>query len=95
MSRSVKKHPVWNDQRSPGSVWAKRQASKAVRRYTRGISDGKWYRKVYCPWNIRDYSFYKTRQQAIHEWETSDWRKLRTPTLAEAIQNWSKDYRRK
>ncbi|KWX72258.1 hypothetical protein AMQ84_26645 [Paenibacillus riograndensis] len=95
MSRSVKKHPVWNDQCSPGSVWAKRQASKAVRRYTCETSNGKWYRKVYCPWNIRDYSFYKTKQQAIREWETSDWERHRNPTLTKAVMDWYKMYKRK
>ncbi|WP_256704682.1 hypothetical protein [Paenibacillus sp. FSL R7-0273] len=39
MSRSVKRHPVCNDAVTPDSVWAKRQAAKAVRRYKSGVSD--------------------------------------------------------
>ena len=36
----------------------KRQANKTVRRYKGLMSDGKWYRKLYCSWNIKDYNFY-------------------------------------
>ncbi|WP_042202830.1 hypothetical protein [Paenibacillus camerounensis] len=95
MSRSVKKQPVCNDATTPGTIWAKRQAAKAVRRYHSGVSDGKWYRKLYCSWNICDYSSYQTKQQAIKEWETADWRRHRCPTLAGAIQDWHRYYRRK
>ncbi|AIQ67034.1 hypothetical protein [Paenibacillus graminis] len=95
MSLSAKKHPVWNDQCSPGSVWVKRQASKAVRRYARETTNGKWYRKVYSPWNIRDYSYYKTKRLAVLEWETSEWQRHRNPSLAEAVRDWYKMYKGK
>ncbi|MDT3427782.1 hypothetical protein J2Z22_003358 [Paenibacillus forsythiae] len=46
MSRSVKKSPVWNDHHTPGTRWSKRQASKAVRRFTDTVQNGKWYRSA-------------------------------------------------
>ncbi|SEU27919.1 hypothetical protein [Paenibacillus sp. NFR01] len=95
MSRSVKKSPACTDHRTPGTRWSKRQASKAVRRYAEEIQDGKWYRKVYCSWNICDYRFYKTKQQAIHEWETESWRQDRFPTRAAVINDWADSFRRK
>lgn len=95
MSRSVKKSPVWTDHRTPGTRWSKRQASKAVRRFTDDIKKGKWYRKLYCSWNICDYRFFKTRQQAIEEWETSSRPQDRELTRDEVIQDWEKVYRRK
>ncbi|GGG14815.1 hypothetical protein GCM10010912_69040 [Paenibacillus albidus] len=95
MSRSVKRQPVFSDQQKHGASWAKMQAAKAVRRYPGEIPRGKWYRKLYCSWNICDYSFYTTKEQAVQEWETESWRKMRFPSRVEAIQEWSKFYRRK
>ncbi|MBU7315327.1 hypothetical protein [Paenibacillus oleatilyticus] len=95
MSRSVKKSPVWNDHYTPGTRWAKQQASKAVRRYAGDMQNGKWYRKLFCSWNICDYRFFKTRQQAIHEWETSSWPRDKQMSRKEVILDWFKLYRRK
>ncbi|WP_150274860.1 hypothetical protein [Paenibacillus tepidiphilus] len=95
MSQSVKRSPAYTDHHTPGTRWSKRHASKAVRRFTGGISSGKWYRKLFCSWSICDYRFYKTKQQAIHEWETTPWRQERFPTRAEVINDWEKVFRRK
>ncbi|WP_081824293.1 hypothetical protein [Paenibacillus sp. UNC451MF] len=95
MSRSRKHAPVCNDHHTPGPRWAKRQASKAVRRYTRALPDGKGYRKVYCSWNICDVRFFKTRQQAIQEWSASPWLRERYSSEERALQNWMKWYVRK
>ncbi|WP_214630813.1 hypothetical protein [Paenibacillus agaridevorans] len=95
MSRSVKKSPVATDQKSPGSRWIKRQANKAVRRYRSGVANGKWYRKLFCPWNICDYRFYKTKQQAIHEWKESRYPRCRSKSQVEVINDWEKFYKRK
>ncbi|MFB6367019.1 hypothetical protein ACFCP7_23825 [Paenibacillus elgii] len=95
MSRSVKKSPAWTDHRTPGTRWAKQQASKAARRYAGDMQNGKWYRKLYCSWNICDYRFFKTRQQAIHEWETSPWPRDRQMSRKEAVLDWFKFYKRK
>ncbi|WP_127497369.1 hypothetical protein [Paenibacillus glycanilyticus] len=95
MSRSFKKSPACTDHHTPGTSWAKRQAAKAVRRFTDEISNGKWYRKLYCSWNICDHRFYETKQQAIHEWETSKWPRKQNMTRDEVINEWAKQFRRK
>ncbi|MBY9079186.1 hypothetical protein KIH86_24500 [Paenibacillus sp. HN-1] len=95
MSRSVKKTPACTDHSTPGSRWCKQQASKAVRRYTDDVPHGKWYRKLYCSWIICDYRFFKTRQQAIEEWETSSYPRIRALTRAEVINDWEQCFRRK
>lgn len=95
MSKSYKKSPAWTEQTTPNSIWAKRKAAKAVRRFADDISSGKWYRKLYCSWDICDYRFYKTKQQAILEWETSDCPRDQEMTRAEVINDWEKQYRRK
>jgi len=95
MSKSVKKSPAWTDHTTPGTRWSKRRASKAVRRFTSDVQNGKWYRKLFCSWNICDYRFYKTKQQAIQEWETSRWLRDRLLTQADVLNDWEKSYRRK
>jgi len=95
MSNSVKKAPVYTDHQTPSTRWSKRQANKAVRRFMGDVQNGKWYRKLFCSWNICDYRSYKTKQQAIQEWETSQWLRERLATRTEAIKDWKKFYKRK
>lgn len=54
MSRSYKK-PYITD--GPNG-WAKKLASRVVRRFKDEIANGKAYRKLYNPYNIRDWSFW-------------------------------------
>ena len=70
MSRSYKKYPCVKD-RNPGS---KREANKRIRRLKGDIPDGKWYRKIYNPWDICDWSFSKTWQEYWKD-ELSDWKR--------------------
>ncbi|MEK3901698.1 hypothetical protein [Paenibacillus sp. FSL R7-0179] len=92
MSRSFKKTPVSKDQANP---WIKRQASKAVRRYTLDIPCGKSYRKIYCSWDISDWRFYTPYLQAVKEWETTGktWRK--EVSFQEMALSWAKSFKRK
>lgn len=92
MSRSVKKTTVSKDQANP---WTKRQASKAVRRYSRGIPYGKFYRKIYCSWDISDWRFYTPYLQAVKEWETNGRSWNRPVSLQKLTLNWNKDFKRK
>ncbi|WP_337103770.1 hypothetical protein [Paenibacillus sp. YIM B09110] len=94
MGKSVNKIPVCNDMSSPNSSWAKRQASKAVRRYALDCGQGKWYRKVYCSYNICDYRIHQTLSKAIHEWET-DRHWVMVHTREALIQSWAKSFQRK
>lgn len=92
MSRNVKKTPVCKDQATRS---AKRQASKSVRRYTEQLSNGAFYKKVFCSWDISDYCFRKTLQQEIFQWETEGHLHRRQFTIDQVILNWKKDYQRK
>jgi len=65
MSRSYKKHPSFKDYSRCYTKWAKRQASKAVRR-EEDIGNGREYRKVFSRYNIVDYKWTcHTIEQAI------------------------------
>jgi hypothetical protein len=89
MSKSFKKTPVCKD---PCSKWAKRQASKAVRRYGEDLNPGASYRKVFCSWMLCDYRFMQTKRQALEEWEQ---RVARRTTKTQALREWEKHFRRK
>ncbi len=56
MSRSYKRTPILqNTYGSNTKKWSKRQASKAVRKYTNYIAEGSAYKNIYCSWDICDY----------------------------------------
>ena len=55
MSRSRKKHPSYSDYSTRYTPWAKRQASKKVRRYKGALTNGTLYKKVFPTWDIFDY----------------------------------------
>lgn len=60
MSRSRRKTPKVTGSTGRDSVnrkfW-KRLASKTVRKYKGDVSDGNWYKKTFCSWNINDYKW--------------------------------------
>lgn len=56
MSRSTKR-PYLKDY-GKATYKKKRFASKAVRSHKDKIPNGKWYRKIFCSWNIFDYICY-------------------------------------
>lgn len=60
MSRSYRK-PVAKE---TNKKFFKRVANKKVRR-SKIISNNKWYKKLYCSWNISDYRFYN--EKPIHD----------------------------
>lgn len=47
--------------------WAKRQASKAVRRYEGPIPDGSAYKKIYNSWGICDFENDR-RYRELSDW---------------------------
>ena len=55
MSRSRKKNPSYSDYNPNYTPWAKRQASKKVRRYLKALTNGSLYKKVYSSYDIFDY----------------------------------------
>lgn len=92
MSRSYKKSPVCKDK---ASRWIKRQASKAVRRHVGAISSGKWYRKIFCSWDISDWRFYKPYSVEKHEWETVHQNWINRDSFEVMQRNWNRSYKRK
>lgn len=58
MSRSRKKYPVVTDYSRNRTRWAKRQSSKAVRRYKGKLADGNQFKKVFPSYDIFDYKSY-------------------------------------
>jgi hypothetical protein len=61
MSRSYRK-PYFTETRKR---WAKRKASKAVRR-RKDLSDGASYKKVYESWNITDFRYECPYEKKLH-----------------------------
>ncbi|MDY8021766.1 hypothetical protein [Paenibacillus polymyxa] len=90
MSRSVKKSPFKKDQ---ATRWVKRQASKAVRRYTQGVSSGSWYKKVYCSWNICDFRILEKYQQAMDDWVINHTLWNKQMSYQEAAKEWAKHHK--
>jgi len=67
MSRSYRKPWVTHGYGTRSRRYAKREANHKVRR-ARNIPDGKGYRRVYDPWNIRDWSYYWYRSKYEPYW---------------------------
>lgn len=67
MSKTYRKVVALNDYSRTYTRWAKRQASKAVRR-AKGVGDGKHYRMFYNPYNIHDHKYCYYSANAIHPW---------------------------
>ena len=93
MSRSYKKHPYYTDGRN-GRVIQKRWANKKVRRFKKKIENGKSYKKLFCTWEIHDYKYRETWEEAKERFENPDnkygyWEQ-RYPTLKEYYKYWIK-----
>lgn len=96
MSRSYKKTPIVKDHES--GRWGKKQANRKVRRYKHAIPNGKWYRKIYNPWDIHDSVSYFSRQQDLAYRESVEKRILQgvDPSwLLDKRGTWEKFYYRK
>ena len=68
MSRSYKKHPYVTDGGTPGTKNSKKFANKAVRNH-KNVPSGGSYKKVFEPWDIRDYKWYESWPEAKKDWE--------------------------
>ena len=107
MSRSYKKNPVATD-RSQGTKAMKRIANRIVRRRIKDDEDipaRLQHKKMTETWNICDYRWRMTRQEAI-QWykEELEWQKnkgslkyflKRYPTIEDWLKYWEKCCRRK
>lgn len=63
MSRSRKKYPIVTDYSKNYTSFAKRQANKKVRKYSKTLSKGSVFKKLYCSWNIFDYKQYSNSKK--------------------------------
>lgn len=104
MSRSYKKSPYVTDHRRKSSKINKRLANKRFRRIIARTEDtpcGSAYKKYIESWNICDYRWRMTREDAIHwyenemEHDASSYFKEHYPTLKDWLKYWEKCYRRK
>ena len=98
MSRSYK-HNNLGIVKDPAGKNMKRFANKAVRRYKGELpAHGKSYKKLFESWNISDYYWVWTKEDAIHEWETGQvgyWHRNKFKTLQEYLAYWKKCVKRK
>lgn len=67
MSRSYKKSPV---RKQPADQANKRAANRRVRR-TKDIPNGGSYKKCYESWEISDWGWWSSKQDAINDWNES------------------------
>lgn len=99
MSRSYKKHPRVKDSASKNM---KRFANKKVRRRSKELpKKGKSYKKVFQSYDISDWNWFWTREQAIKDWESAQdasgysWIKENFDTLEKYLIYWEKCVKRK
>lgn len=92
MSRSYKKFPICKD---PAGKFMKRFANKKVR-HTLDIPSGGSYKKCFESWDISDWCWIWTKDQAIKDWERAkdnSW--VHQKSLEEYLQYWEKCTKRK
>lgn len=94
MSRSYKKHSRVKD---PANKNMKKFANKKVRR-TKDVPNGKAYKKLFESWDISDWNWIWTREQAINEYISApedSWIRKDYETLEEYLMYWEKCTKRK
>lgn len=94
MSRSYKKHPRVKDAANKGM---KKFANKKVR-HIKNIPNGKAYKKVFESWDISDYNWIWTKEQAIETYNSApddSWIKKHYETLEKYLMYWEKCTKRK
>ena len=91
MSRSYKKHPRVKDAANKGM---KKFANKKVR-HTKNIPNGKAYKKLFESWDISDWNWHWTKEEAIKEWYENNWIQEHYETLEKYLMYWEKCTKRK
>ena len=94
MARSIKKNPICTDGRN-GQKIPKRFANKTVRKFDDDIPNGKSYKKLYCTWNIHDYTLRFPWPQAKAKYERDENLKKKYPTLKDFYRFWRRYYKNK
>ena len=94
MSRSFRKHPRAKD---PANKGMKKYANKRVRK-TENIPNGKAYKKVFESYDISDWNWIWTKNEAIRMYlsaEPESWIRQRFETLEKYLIYWEKCVKRK
>ena len=96
MSRSYKKSPV---SKAPANKYSKKYANKKARDAKNDLpKKGKSYKKCYESYDISDWRFRQTRQEAIKEYKSAkedSWLRYRFKTLKDYLKYWEKCFKRK
>lgn len=99
MSRSYKKTPIVKDRNKGQKALANRTVRRKLKDSDYGMANGKSYKKEYESWNISDYYFMMTEEEAKQEWEESSkkykWFREEYPTLESYMKWWKKTYKYK
>ena len=91
MSRSYKKYAYCSDGENGRAKSGKKFANKKVRRtkFNELPKKGKSYKKVYPQWDIRDYKFYWTWEEALKDYRNNfEYYKKYYPTEKEFYSHW-------
>ena len=94
MSRSHKKNPWYTDHHVKSSQENKKFANKKVRN-TEEIPNGGSYKKVSESWDICDFKFFYTKEEAIEEYnkaKENDEEWVKKYTLKEWLRHWRTIY---
>lgn len=107
MGKSVKKTPMTKENSRGSNKHRKAIANRQIRRKLNRDKEsvkGSTYKKMYESWNISDYTFRMTKEDAIKDyyrwlrWDEENGfttTKTRFPTLEDFLNWWEKTYMRK
>lgn len=89
MSRSYKKHPWITDHHARTTKEKKKFANKKVRHY-KNLPNGSAYKKVSESWDICDYKWYWSWEDAKKDWEENKnyYLKHHYPNLKAFYRHW-------
>ena len=91
MSRSYKKHLYEKQQNTKG---LKKCANRRVRR-AKNVPSGKAYKKLFQSWDICDWRWYTSKEEAVVDYYESTYLQDRFETLEKYLIYWEKCVKRK
>lgn len=96
---------LWGRSMKKGKQCANKKIRRKLKDITIDIGNGHDYKRLGLDsWDLWEFNFYETKQDAISNWEYDQnriaygincWKTLHDYTLEEAIQDWKKSYIRK
>ena len=98
MSRSYKKNPIVKDCNKGEKKIANRKVKAMLKQDPNAIGQNGNYKKVYEQWEISDWAFRMTEQDAIdwyNKWSKEDYIIKEYPTLQDWLNYWKKSYKGK